>query len=146
MPATVAAPIGTPDIISTPPATTTSACPDITAAAPVEMACCDDPHCRSMVKPGTDSGQPAASTAMRPMLPDCWPMLITLPQCTSSTSSGSSAARATSSLSTSADSSTACIAANPPLRLPIGDLTAAVMTASRMSRLPQAVAPIATPC
>src|SRR5207245_985661 len=49
-----------------------SACPEITAAAAVEMACCDDPHWRSMVNPGIDSGQPAASTAIRPILPDCW--------------------------------------------------------------------------
>lgn len=39
VPGTVAAPIGTLDIISTPPATTMSACPDTTAAAAVEMAC-----------------------------------------------------------------------------------------------------------
>ena len=31
-------------------------------------ACWDEPHCRSTVVAGTDSGQPAASTALRPML------------------------------------------------------------------------------
>ena len=30
--------------------------------------CCDDPHWRSTVVAGTDSGNPAASTALRPML------------------------------------------------------------------------------
>ena len=32
--------------------------------------CCDEPHWRSMVVAGTDSGKPAASTALRPMLSD----------------------------------------------------------------------------
>ena len=45
----------------TPPATTRSSVPDITACAAKCTACCDEPHCRSMVTPGTSSGSPAAS-------------------------------------------------------------------------------------
>src|ERR1700683_1500710 len=36
----------------TPPATTTSAVPDMTACAAKCTACCEEPHCRSMVVPG----------------------------------------------------------------------------------------------
>ncbi len=67
----------------------TSACPEMTDAAAIEMVCCDEPHWRSTVRPGTDSGQPAPRTAMRPMLPVCMPTLLTLPQYTSSTIAGS---------------------------------------------------------
>ncbi len=100
-------PSGLADMISTPPATTRSAWPEITAAAAVETACWDDPHCRSMVKPGTDSGQPAPSTAMRPMFPDCMPTDCTVPQCTSSTRLGSMPVRSARVRRTWADSSTA---------------------------------------
>jgi hypothetical protein len=61
-------PIGTRLIDSTPPATTTSAWPLTTVAAAKATACWEEPHCRSMVVPGTDSGHPAASAATRPML------------------------------------------------------------------------------
>ena len=83
-------PIGTRDIDSTPPATTTSYWPATRPAAakchgllgraalPVDASC-----------PGTDSGQPAASTALRPMLNVCSPTWDTQPQITSSTTAGS---------------------------------------------------------
>jgi hypothetical protein len=50
-------------------------------------ACCADPHLRSRVTAGTFSGKPAASTACRPMLPDCSATWMTQPAITSSTSS-----------------------------------------------------------
>ena len=42
----------------TPPATTRSAVPLITACAAKCTACWDEPHCRSTVTPGTSSGRP----------------------------------------------------------------------------------------
>src|SRR3954463_15632035 len=125
-------PIGTRLIDSTPPATTTSACPLTTAAAAKATACCEEPHCRSMVVPGTDSGQPAASAASRPTLPACSPTWLTQPQKTSSTTAGSRPARSTSAPSTCADRSTAWTPDRAPPRLPTGVRTAAQITASRM--------------
>ena len=49
----MAAPIGIIVMFCTPPATTMSEVPDITAWAAKCTACCDEPHCRSMVTPGT---------------------------------------------------------------------------------------------
>ena len=60
------APIGTRLMTSTPAAITTSYCPAMTPWAAKCSACWDDPHWRSMVVAGTDSGKPAASTALRP--------------------------------------------------------------------------------
>ncbi len=53
-------------------------------------ACCEDPHWRSIVVAGTDSGQPAARTALRPTLSDCSDTCMTQPMITSSTRAGSS--------------------------------------------------------
>ena len=46
-----------------PPATTRSWVPDRTPWAAKCTACCEEPHWRSMVTPGTSSGSPAASQA-----------------------------------------------------------------------------------
>ena len=94
------APRGTALIISTPPAMATSYWPETSPAAAKWTVCWDDPHWRSTVVPGTDSGQPAASTAIRPTLPACWPTCCTQPQITSSTTAGSTPFRATSAVST----------------------------------------------
>src|SRR3954469_24359525 len=125
-------PIGTRLIDSTPPATTTSAWPLITVAAAKATACWEEPHCRSIVVPGTDSGQPAASAASRPTLPACSPTWLTQPQKTSSTTPGSRPARCTSASRTCADRSTGWTPESPPPRLPTGVRTAAQITASRM--------------
>ena len=77
-------PIGTRLIDSTPPATTTSYWPDTTPAA----------------AKWTDCGQPAASTALRPMSKVCSPTWLTQPQITSSTTAGSRPVRAASAWST----------------------------------------------
>ena len=74
----------------TPPATTRSAVPLSTAWAAKCTACWDEPHCRSTVTPGTASGRPAASQAVRAMSPACGPRVSTQPNTTSSTASGSS--------------------------------------------------------
>ena len=73
----------------TPPATTRSAVPLSTAWAAKCTACWDEPHCRSTVTPGTASGRPAASQAVRAMSPACGPTVSTQPKTTSSTASGS---------------------------------------------------------
>ena len=51
-------------------------------------ACCDEPHWRSMVVAGTDSGKPAASTALRPMFSAWAPTCMTQPMITSSMRAG----------------------------------------------------------
>ena len=51
----------------------------MTPWAPKCIDCWLEPHWRSTVVAGTDSGQPAASTALRPMLSDCSPTCITQP-------------------------------------------------------------------
>src|SRR3954467_14844680 len=128
-------PIGMRLIDSTPPATTTSACPLTTVAAAKATDCWEEPHCRSIVVPGTVSGQPAESTALRAMLKVCSPTWLTQPQNTSSTTAGSIPVRSTIASSTAAERSTGCTPDRPPLRLPTGVRTAAQMTASRMDLL-----------
>ncbi|MGC3996306.1 MAG: hypothetical protein QM767_01715 [Anaeromyxobacter sp.] len=54
-------------IDSTPAAMTTSCVPDMTACAANWIACCDEPHWRSIVTAGTLSGSFEASTALRPI-------------------------------------------------------------------------------
>ena len=80
--------MGTRDMDSTPPATTTSYCPAISPAAAECTDCWDEPHWRSMVKPGTLSGHPAARTAVRAMHAACSWAWDTHPQMTSSTMRG----------------------------------------------------------
>ena len=87
-------PIGTRDIISTPAETTRSSWPAITAAAALKFVCIEEPHCRSTVVAETETGQPAASTAIRPTFQPCSPICVTQPICTSSISAGSRSCRA----------------------------------------------------
>src|SRR3954454_15365116 len=96
-------PIGTRDIDSTPPATTTSYCPATSPAAAKCTDCWLDPHCRSSVTPVTVSGQPAASTPLRAMSKVCSPTWDTQPQTTSSTTPGSIPDRPANAPSTCAD-------------------------------------------
>ena len=103
----------------------------MTPAAAKCTACWDEPHWRSTVTPGTDSGQPAPSTALRAMSKVCSPTWLTQPQITSSTTAGSIPERSASALSTRADKSAGCTPDSPPLRLPTGVRTAATITASR---------------
>ena len=51
----------------------------MTPWAPKWRACWLEPHWRSMVVAGTDSGYPAARTALRPTLSDCSPTCMTQP-------------------------------------------------------------------
>ncbi len=71
-------------MVCTPPARITSCVPLITACAAKCTACCELPHWRSTVVPGTCSGMPAASHAVRAMSPASAPMVSTQPKITSS--------------------------------------------------------------
>ncbi len=118
----------------TPPATTRSAVPDITAWAAKCTACCDEPHWRSTVVPGTSSEYPATSQHVRAMSPACGPIVSTQPNTTSSTAAGSTSTRSNSARIEWAPRSAGCTCARPPLRLPTGERTASTMYASLMGR------------
>ncbi len=122
-------PMGVRVIDSTPAATAMSYAPAITPWAAKWMDCWEDPHWRSMVVAGTDSGQPAASTALRPILRDCSPTCMTQPMITSSTRAGSNELRSATALRASDAKSTACQLRSFPLRLPPAVRTASTMTA-----------------
>ncbi len=108
--------IGICDICCTPPATTTSLVPDITACAAKCTACWDEPHWRSTVVPGTCSGSPAASQQVRAMSPAWPPMVSTQPKTTSSTAAGSMPLRSTSAFSEWAPRSAGWTCDRPPPR------------------------------
>src|SRR6266851_1479550 len=111
-------------------------------------ACCEDPHCRSTVVAGTDSGKPAVSTAVRPMLAAWSPTWPTHPAITSSTSAGSSPVRSTRAASVALSRCTGCTPDKAPPGLPRPD---AVLTMSTMTAEPTATSsptpatPTATP-
>ncbi len=123
----MAEPMGMADMFCTPAATTTSAVPDMTAWAAKCTACCDEPHWRSTVVPGTCSGSPAASQAVRAMSPACGPMASRQPMTTSSTAPGSMPVRSISALRVIAPRSAGWIPASEPFRLPTGVRTASMM-------------------
>ena len=110
-----------------PPATTRSWVPDMTPWAAKWTACCEEPHWRSMVTPGTWSGSPATSQAVRATSPACEPMVSQQPMITSSTAPGSMPVRSTSAFSTWAPRSAECTLASEPPRLPTGVRTASTM-------------------
>ena len=123
-------PIGTRDIISTPPEITRSSCPDHTAAAALKFVCIDEPHWRSTVVPQTETGQPAASATLRPMFQACSSIWVTQPHWRSSTWPGSTPFRSTRAFTTWAErSSPRMWESVPPLR-PTGLRTASTMRAS----------------
>src|SRR5689334_4743795 len=105
----------------------------MTPCAAKLMACWLLPHCRSTVVPGTVSGKPALSNALRAMLTAWSPTCVTAPAMTSSTSAGSTPVRVTSSDRLWARRSTESTSCSAPLALPfpIGVRTAPTMTASR---------------
>jgi hypothetical protein len=59
---------GARDMLSTPPASISSASPDLIARAAVPSASSPEPHSRLTVEPGTSSGSPASSADMRATL------------------------------------------------------------------------------
>src|SRR3990167_7596769 len=111
--------MGTRVMLSTPAAITTSIVPLITAWAAKCRACCEEPHWRSTLVPGTLSGRGEASTALRATLIACSPTWPTQPMTTSSTRAGSAPVRSIRSFSTTAPRSTGCQSFSlPPLRPP----------------------------
>ena len=114
---------------STPEATTTSYAPAITPWAAKCAACCEDPHWRSTVVPGTLSGHPAAKTALRAIFVDCSPACITQPMTTSSIIPGSMPVRSIKAFIVSATKSTGCQSFNFPFRRPRGVRIASTITA-----------------
>src|SRR3954451_1805052 len=119
----------------TPPATTRSWVPDMTPWAAKCTACWEEPHCRSMVTPGTWSGSPATSQAVRATSPACEPIVSQQPRITSSTSAGSMPVRSTRALIECAARSAEWTAARAPPRLPTGVQTASTTNASGMDAL-----------
>ena len=93
---------GARDIDSTPPATTMSAAPDLIICEAMVIADMPDAHKRLTVMPGTVSGKPASSQAMRATLRFSSPAPLALPRMTSSTSAGSIPAASTTDLMQSA--------------------------------------------
>ena len=81
---------GARDIDSTPPATTTSASPARTIWEASMIADIPEAHRRLTVRPGTESGYPASSQAIRATLRFSSPAPLALPRITSSTTPGSS--------------------------------------------------------
>src|ERR1041385_3184304 len=129
------APIGTRVMLSMPMAMTASMLPDITACAAKCSDCCDEPHWRSTLVPGTCSGRRDAITALRATLIACWPTWLTQPQITSSIRLGSALLRSSRALITSAPMSTGCQSFSLPPRLPPAVRAAATIYASPMPRL-----------
>ncbi len=135
LPGTTDAPIGTRDMFSTPAAMTMSYAPAITPWAAKCAACWLDPHWRSTEVPGTVSGKPAASAALRPTFTAWSPTCMTQPMITSSTSAGSMPVRSTRAWMLCAARSTEWVSLSLPLRRPSGLRTASTMTAVGMGGL-----------
>ncbi len=128
----LSAPIGTRLMTSTPQATATSTTPDPTSDVAKFVACCEEPHCVSIVVAATDSGRPAVSQAVRPMLKPCSPTLLTHPVTTCPTSRGSTPERSTSADCAVASRSAGWTLERPPPRRPTGVRTASTITTSVM--------------
>src|SRR4029077_6492560 len=101
-------------LTSTPHPMATSTTPEPTSDAAKFVACCDDPHCVSTVVVGTDSGRPADSHAVRPMLKPCSPTLLTHPVTTCPTTAGSTPDRSTSAACAAARRSAGWTLDRPP--------------------------------
>ena len=101
-------------IDSTPPATTTSASPDRIACAAEDTAVSPDAHNRFTVYPGTESGSPANSTAIRATFRLSSPAWFAAPRITSSTTSPANPTRRSTSPTTSAARSSGRTPASAP--------------------------------
>ena len=122
--------MGTPLMDSTPPAMTTSCVPDMTACAAKWIACCELPHWRSTVVPGTVVGRRSEdSTTPRPTLAVWLPTCETQPMITSSTRAPSASRPPTSASTTAAPSAAGCMWLMRPLRRPPAVRFAATMKA-----------------
>src|SRR5215211_2391763 len=98
-------------------------------------ACWLEPHWRSMVVAGTDSGKPAPSTAFRAMFMLCSSTWRTHPAITSSTSSESIPVLSTSAERVCERRSVGCQSLRALPRLPTGVRTASTITGSFISTI-----------
>lgn len=106
---------------STPPVSTTSASPDSIVRLAVIAASRLDPHSRLTVVPGTLTGSPASSAAMRPTLRLSSPAPLALPHTTSSIAAGSRpGTRASVEVIAAAARSSGRTPASAPLKRPNG--------------------------
>ena len=89
-------------MLSTPPATHTSASPQVMACEAAASALSPEPHNRLCTAPGVSTGSPASSSAWRATLRLSSPAWEAQPTATSSMISGAKPERATTSLTTQA--------------------------------------------
>ena len=108
--------IGARVMLSTPPAITRSASPARTARAAIATASSPEPHSRFTVVPGTSTGRPASSTAMRATLRLSSPAWFAQPSTTSSTAAQSTdgSRRVSAPTAWAARSSGRTVASAPP--------------------------------
>src|SRR5438132_9730238 len=118
-------------MFSTPPAMNTSPSPALIAWAALAAACSPEPHSRFTVCPGTSTGRPARSSAIRATLRLSSPAWLVQPRITSSIARGSIPVRSTTALIGTAARSSARTCASAPPCFPTGVRSAAQMYASR---------------
>ncbi len=117
-------------IDSTPPASISEPSPSRRARPACTTASSPEAHSRFTVTPGTSTGSPAMSEAIRATLRLSSPAALVQPITTSSTAPGSSPVRATAaSITRAARSSGRTVDSAPPYR-PMGVRTASMMSAS----------------
>ena len=123
-------------IDSVPPAITTSASPVSMVREALIAASRLDPHSRLTVEPGTDTGSPASSVAIRATLRLSSPAAFAAPKTTSSMSEGSSAGlRSATARSTVAARSSGRTGDSAPPKRPNGVRTASYTNASAIAHL-----------
>src|SRR6058998_2493240 len=123
-------------MFSTPPAMNTSPSPALIAWAALAAACSPEPHSRFTVCPGTSTGRPARSSAIRATLRLSSPAWLVQPRITSSIASGSIPLRSTTALIGTAAKSSARTPASAPPCFPTGVRRAAQMYASVIDARP----------
>src|SRR5258705_1473796 len=121
-------------MFSTPPATNASPSPALIACAALAIACSPEPQRRLTVCPGTSTGKPASSAAIRATLRLSSPAWFVQPRITSSRRAGSKETRSTAPRTAMAARSSARTSARAPPARPTGVRTAETIRASRMHR------------
>src|SRR5882762_6498569 len=119
-------------MFSTPPATNASPSPALIACAALAIACSPEPQRRLTVCPGTSTGKPASSAAIRATLRLSSPAWFVQPRITSSRRAGSKETRSTAPRTAMAARSSARTSARAPPARPTGVRTAETIRASRI--------------
>ena len=132
-------PIGTRDMLSTPPATTRSSQPLATFCAAMFTASRPEAQKRLICMPATLTSQPALSAAVLAITEPCSPTGETTPMTTSSSAAGSKPWRCCSLTSRPASRSTGLTSCRLPsfLPLPRGVRTASKIMACGMVKAPR---------